>query len=103
MKRIIYWSFIIPLIFSACTEQPAILKPAISGEWWQIAGDPDLGPYTTDEQQPVDFGIWQAIDGTWQLWSRIRHTTRGGNTRLFYRWEGKGLTESNWEPKGIAM
>ncbi|MBN2410632.1 hypothetical protein JXQ31_02995 [candidate division KSB1 bacterium] len=77
--------------------------PKIDGDWWQIAGNPDLGQYTSEKQQPVDFGIWQASDGTWQLWSCIRHTNCGGNTRLFYRWEGKSLTDENWVPMGIAM
>jgi hypothetical protein len=78
-------------------------KPAIEGAWWPIADNPDLGPYTTKEQQPVDFGIWQAADGTWQVWSCIRNTKAGKNTRLFYRWEGKKLTDKNWKPMGIAM
>src|SRR6266496_6856959 len=77
--------------------------PKIDGEWWPVAGNPDLGPYTSDQQQPVDFATWQAADGTWQLWSCIRHTKCGGNTRLFYRWEGKRLTDLNWKPMGIAM
>jgi len=58
---------------------------------------------TADEQQPVDFGIWQAADGTWQLWSCIRKTKEAGKTRLFHRWEGKSLFDRNWKPKGIAM
>lgn len=70
---------------------------------WQVAGDPDLGEFTSPKQQPVDFGVWQAADGAWQLWSCIRNTKCGGNTRLFYRWEGKRLTDANWKPMGIAM
>jgi len=70
---------------------------------WTIAGDPDLGELTSPRQQPVDFAIWQAADGTWQLWSCIRNTKCGGKTRLFYRWEGKRLTDKNWKPMGIAM
>jgi hypothetical protein len=35
-----------------------ILVPQIDGDFWQIAGDPDLGKYTSPNQQPVDFGIW---------------------------------------------
>jgi hypothetical protein len=81
----------------------AVLRPAIDGEWWQVAGDPDLGKWTSPGQQPVDFGVWQARDGTWQLWSCIRNTKCGGNTRLFYRWEGKRLTDADWKPMGIAM
>lgn len=77
--------------------------PQIDGDWWTIAGNPDLGEYTSDRQQPVDFGIWQAADGTWQLWSCIRHTNCGGNTRLFHGWEGQSLTDTNWKPLGIMM
>jgi acetyl esterase/lipase len=79
------------------------LVPRIDGDWWQIAGNPDLGSLTGEKQQPVDFAVWQAKDGTWQLWSCIRQTKCGGKTRLFFRWEGKALTDANWTPKGIAM
>jgi hypothetical protein len=68
-----------------------------------VASDPDLGALTNPKQQPVDFGIWQAADGTWQLWSCIRGTKEPGKTRLFHRWEGAKLTDANWAPKGIAM
>ena len=80
-----------------------ILVPEIDGDWWKIAGNPDLGKYTSKRQQPVDFAIWQAADGTWQLWSCIRHTRCGGKTRLLYRWEGRQLTDRDWKPIGIAM
>jgi hypothetical protein len=79
------------------------LVPAITGDWWTVAGDPDLGDLTDPKQQPVDFGIWQASDGTWQLWSCIRGTRCGGKTRLLHHWEGKNLTDRDWTPKGIAM
>jgi hypothetical protein len=81
----------------------AILVPKIQGEWWQVSGSPDLGRYTTDRQQPVDFAIWQAADGTWQLWSCIRSTAYPGWTRLFYRWEARNLTDHDWRPMGIVM
>jgi len=84
------------------TEE-TVLIPQIDGEWWQVAGDPDLGRYTTPKQQPVDFGVWPAADGTWQLWSCIRGTSAPGKTRLFYRWQGDSLTTKNWKPIGIAM
>lgn len=79
------------------------LTPRLSGSWWTVASDPDLGPLTNPKQQPVDFGIWRAADGTWQVWSCIRGTKEPGNTRLFYRWEGANLTDRNWTPKGIAL
>jgi hypothetical protein len=80
-----------------------ILVPQVDGDFWQIAGDPDLGKYTSPKQQPVDFGIWQAADGTWQLWSCIRYTAVPGKTRLFYRWQADKLTDKDWTPMGIAM
>ncbi|MGA2408571.1 MAG: hypothetical protein ABSF81_17740 [Bacteroidales bacterium] len=80
-----------------------ILIPIIDGEWWKVAGNPDLGSYTTEKQQPVDFALWQAEDGTWQIWSCIRGTNCGGKTRLFYRWQGTKITDTNWHPMGIAM
>jgi beta-xylosidase len=81
----------------------APLTPHLTGDWWTVAGDPDLGALTTPTQQPVDFGIWQATDGTWQLWSCVRGTREPGKTRLFHRWEGAKLTDPNWTPKGIAL
>jgi len=80
-----------------------ILAPQVDGDFWQIAGDPDIGKYTSPKQQPVDFGIWQAADGTWQLWSCIRATAAPGKTRLFYRWQANRLTDRDWTPMGIAM
>jgi hypothetical protein len=80
-----------------------VKQPVIDGPWWTVAGDPDLGEFTSPKQQPVDFAVWQAADGTWQLWSCIRHTKCGGMTRLFHRWECKQLTDADWQPMGIAM
>jgi len=80
------------------------LIPQIVGPAWQIASSPDLGVYDNrPDQQPVDFSIWQAKDGTYQLWSCIRGTKVGGNSRLFYRWEAAHLTDVDWTPKGIAL
>jgi hypothetical protein len=77
--------------------------PVIEGEWWTVAGDPNLDAYTDPKQQPVDFAVWPAEDGTWQLWSCIRATKCGGKTRLFHRWEGRELIAPDWKPMGIAM
>ncbi|QGY42559.1 hypothetical protein GM418_02490 [Maribellus comscasis] len=85
------------------TEKCIVYKPVIDGNWWEITSQPDLGEYSSERQQPVDFGIWQAEDGTFQLWSCIRRTNAGGRTRLFYCWEGKNITDTAWQPKGIAM
>jgi hypothetical protein len=88
---------------SSSSSSSGALVPHIVGDWWQVAGEPDLGALTTAGQQPVDFGVWQASDHTWQLWSCIRFTKEPGNTRLFHRWEGKSLTDPDWQPMGIAM
>ncbi|HEY3453383.1 MAG TPA: hypothetical protein VGK64_02195 [Bryobacteraceae bacterium] len=93
---------LVGLRLTAPSAEP-VLVPQIDGDFWQVAGDPELGKYTTPKQQPVDFGIWQAADGTWQLWSCIRGTAAPGKTRLFYRWQGKNLTDKDWTPMGIAM
>ena len=88
----------------ADAAQPATrpLMPRI-GPWVRIASNPDLGPLTSPKQQPVDFAIWQAANGTWELMSCIRQTRCGGKTRLFYRWEAASLTDADWTPKGVAM
>lgn len=77
--------------------------PRVGGTPWVVARNPDLGDLSTPRQQPVDFGVWQAADGSWQLWSCIRHTKEVGKTRLFYRWEGAKLTDPDWKPMGVAM
>ena len=94
------------LVSRAAGEPEAVLVPQIDGPWWQVAGNPIDHKYATDKQEPVDFAVWRAADGTWQLWSCIRGTTAGGpggKTRFFYHWEGKHLTDPNWTPMGIAM
>jgi hypothetical protein len=78
-----------------------VLIPEIVGDWWQVAGQPDLGKLTGEAQEPVDFGVWQADDGTWQLWSCIRKTKESGTGRLFHGWEGARLTDKDWRPLGI--
>jgi len=102
------FSLLITLALVATTPAGSVqaeeaVVPEIDGHWWQIAGDPDLGEFTSEKQQPVDFAIWQAADGSWQLWSCIRGTKCGGQTRLFYRWEGQDLHDTDWKPMGIAM
>jgi len=96
------------LIFSACgeTAEKTVLRPEIDGDWWQVAGNPMDHVYATDRQEPVDFAVWQAADGTWQIWYCLRKTTAGGEkgkTRVFYRWEGRNITDTDWTPMGIAM
>jgi hypothetical protein len=98
--------FLLLILFASCSKNrttTSSLVPEIDGEWWQVAGNPDLCELSAPEQQPVDFGIWQAADGSWQLWSCIRKTRESGATRLFHRWEGKSIKDRDWTPMGIAM
>ncbi len=98
--------FLVVILFTSCKgvlNKDERYKPVIDGDWWEITSNPDLGGYTSPKQQPVDFAVWQAEDGTFQLWSCIRSTNSGGKTRLFYRWEGKSITDTSWTPMGIAM
>jgi hypothetical protein len=107
VKRFLMQSFLSAFVVcgfaASMSGQEQVWAPKVDGDFWQIAGDPDLGQYTSAKQQPVDFGIWQAADGTWQLWSCIRSTKVPGKTRLFYRWQANKITDSNWTPMGIAM
>lgn len=78
------WLFLFLSCFETVLAQETAVPvpmPVIEGDFWQIAGNPDLGELTGEKQHPVDFGIWQARDCTWQLWSCIRGTKCGGNTR----------------------
>jgi len=77
--------------------------PVIEGEWWSVAGPPELGEWDSEEAQVVDFGIWRADDGKWQIWSCIRKTADIGKTRLFHRWEGGSLEDRDWPAMGVVM
>jgi len=111
-SNIIASIFLLAMIFLQTNEyaiaqekgKKIILVPKIDSEWWSVAINPDLGKYNTEKQQPVDFGIWQAEDGSWQLWSCIRGSNFPGTdytTRFFYGWEGQSLTSKDWKPQGI--
>jgi hypothetical protein len=79
------------------------LLPTIVGDFWTVATNPDVGEHAKPGMEPVDFAIWQAADGTWQIWSCVRKAKLPRGTRLFHRWEGKNLTDTNWKAMGIAM
>ena len=98
---------LLPLFLVFCSgvvqAQQGAYRPVIDGDWWSITTNPKLERYAAEHQEPVDFAVWQAKDGTWQLWSCIRNTHCGGKTRLFYGWEADHITDTNWRPKGIVM
>lgn len=108
LKFVFGFLFLMSLGLGAQSKK--IPVPVLDGDWWQIASTPDLGKYNTKAQQPVDFGIWKAADGTWQLWSCIRNSNFAPGTplspeytttRFLYGWEGKSLFDTNWAPQGI--
>jgi len=76
--------------------------PTIDSAWLDITGNPDLGPLNSPYQEPVDFSIWQARDGTWHIWECIRQVVLGGHARLFYAWEAPDPTAA-WSELGVAM
>ena len=110
---------------------PSPPVPTIAGgpaAWRPFIGMPDLslGPFggnianSTEHgkfsMQPVDFAVWQAADGSWQLQSCIRNTGIGAasghddwtHSRLFYRWEsqpanGTTFPTSGWKEVGVVM
>lgn len=95
--------FILQFNYIFAGNPAKILIPEIYGNWWEIASTPELGKYNKPGQEPVDFCIWQAADGSWQALSCVRNTAIGGHGRLFYQWEGKNLTDKNWKPVGVTM
>lgn len=72
-----------------------------AGSWRRIAAPPKLERFGSGEEQTVDFTIFPAKDGTWQLISCVRKTSHPGGGRLLYRWEGKSLEDADWAPQGI--
>lgn len=97
----IWW--ILCLLFAHGVCQAERFRPFIASPWWRIASNPQLGDWTSPKQEPVDFAIWQAADGSWQCWACIRNTRHPGKTRIFHRWEGNSLLAPDWEPKGITF
>jgi beta-xylosidase len=100
------------LVLAACCRAPAAGAdaggsseapevPEIAGSWQRLAAPPQLEQYHKPGVQAVDFTLYPAADGTWQLISCVRGTAYPGAGRLLYRWEGKRLTDSDWAPKGI--
>lgn len=77
--------------------------PALDGPWRRIASPPALERHASGKEQTVDFTIFRAADGTWQLISCVRGTAHPGAGRLLYRWESKDLEAADWEPRGIFM
>ncbi|KAA5544644.1 alpha/beta hydrolase fold domain-containing protein [Roseiconus nitratireducens] len=79
------------------------MTPRISGPWIKLVGQPPLEKWATEDAEPVDFTVYQADDGRWQLISCIRKTAHPGNHRLLYRWSSPELDREGWDPEGIFL
>jgi hypothetical protein len=79
------------------------LTPRIKGPWVQLVGRPQLEKWVSPDAEPVDFTVFQADDGRWQLISCIRKTTHPGSGRLLYRWSSPKLQAKGWKPEGIFL
>lgn len=85
------------------TETKTPLKPSLDGPWIKLVGRPPLEKWASTKAEPVDFTVFQANDGRWQLISCIRHTTHPGGTRLLYRWSSSELLQEDWRPDGVFL
>ncbi len=110
MKRFDARTLALPTLFAvalfACVhvvraEKP--LFPKITGDAWQIAGNPDLGGFTDAKQEVASFTLWPATNGAWQLWATVRKTRIGGQGNLLHRWEGATPTARDWKPLGMPL
>ena len=79
------------------------VTPRLSGPWIKLVGRPQLEKWASDKAEPVDFTVFRADNGRWQLISCIRHTKHPGGTRLLYRWSSSELTREGWRPEGIFL
>ncbi len=85
----------------AVAAEELIDVPEIDGQWWQIAPNaPDVGQWSTGQENACDFAIVRSSDGKWLCVACIRGTLHYGQ-RLFYRWEADRLTDTDWRPCGI--
>jgi hypothetical protein len=87
------------------------MTPVLEGDWWTIAQRPSLDQlpllshnyHTADNRgrnQPCDHCIYQAADGTWQLWACVRRTRVG---RLLVNWESDELSRPQWRLSGRVI
>lgn len=84
---------------------PADLPPVpeLAGPWIQLCGRPALERWHAPNVEPVDFTVFRADDGVWQLIACVRNTTHPGAGRLLYRWTSPRLDAPDWEGAGIFL
>jgi hypothetical protein len=85
----------------AAFAEDLIDVPYVDGPWWRIAPNaPDVGQWSTGQENACDFAIVRSTDGKWHCIACIRGTSHYGQ-RLFFRWEADRLTDTDWKPRGI--
>ncbi len=77
--------------------------PRLAGPWIQLTGRPPLERWATPKAEPVDFTIFRATDGRWQLIACVRNTSHPGKGRLLYRWSSERLATPAWRADGIFL
>lgn len=77
--------------------------PRLAGPWIRLTDRPPLERWGTEKAEPVDFTIFRARDGRWQLISCIRNTSHPGRGRLLYRWSHDTLAAPGWRADGIFL
>ena len=88
--------------------------PVLDGEWQQLTGPPVKGLFNRETGdwyksavfvRPLDFAMWKARDGSWQIVSCVKLYMGLGNpkrvNRSFVRWEGTSPTDKNFKEMGI--
>jgi len=87
-------------------SQKQKLRPVLDSDFWPIGLQPELKelPLLNEERigphEPNDHCIFQAADGTWQLWACVRKTPVG---RCLVNWEAENLTDSPWKETGRVI
>ena len=74
-------------------------------EGWRVAKRSPSG-YEWDkgeEDEVVDFTIFQADDGSWQIIGCVRWTTFPEGPRLLYQWETTNFFSSDWTEIGVFL
>lgn len=109
-SRLIAAAFVLLLALPSAPSRAAApaaevvaLRPRLEGPWIKIAGRPQLERWATPKAEPVDFTVFRADNGRWQLIACVRHTSHPGNGRLLHRWSSDRLDAPDWRDEGIFL
>lgn len=98
------WFALAGVAFAAADESSVPARvPRLAGPWVRLTDRPPLERWATAKAEPVDFTLFPAKNGRWQLIACIRHTAHPGKGRLLYRWSSDQLTRPGWRPDEIFL